>query len=662
MRIDARRLAFGTDRGARTLRAAITVAVSLGVVALLTVLPTVRLIELKVEDLRYRLRGERNLDERILVIEIDDATRDAYPHFPLDRGQYASLSLLTQRFGAVGVVYDLFFTDADSTSTSDVFFARSIELAPERTTLAAHLVDPVYADGPRDPESASTAIPGALNAVPPGHPLRTLTTDRIDGPAPLFAGAHHALATALESPDGSVRRLPLLARIGDAYLPSLALAAWMKLYDLRPDELTIDAASARLVDADGKPRMQLPSDLVAEIDYAGSVESFAPNRLGFVDALRTLKAANASDAPDAVKQRARELFEDKVVLVGLTARGSYMVDFGVTPFDSSAPLLYAHVNMLDTLLRDAPLERFPAALEYALTALFIGVGAWIAGSIRPWRLVVTLTVLVVAMLAAGQLVFVETGRMVDTVPHLAAVLLAFTGVGALAYGGQEQERQILRRTFGRYVSPELLDGILERSGQIDLGGDAREVTVVFFDIRGFTEWSRSLPPRVLVDELNAFLSDMVDVVFEHRGTVNKFIGDAVLAVFGAPISEDDDVQRAVRCADSLRDRLSAHNERRSQSGARSLRIGIGIASGEVVAGNVGSHRRLEYTVIGDPVNRAARLQTLSQDGQILLDEATARRFGKLDDRIRTLGRQTLKGLGEIEVFERVDAEEPGPRA
>jgi len=234
------------------------------------------------------------------------------------------------------------------------------------------------------------------------------------------------------------------------------------------------------------------------------------------------------------------------------------------------------------------------------------------------------------------------------------VLMGILVVAGSSFIGQEGERQILKRTFERYVSPDLLEGILQDAGRLRLGGELRLATVIFVDIRGFTSWTQTMDPRELVDELNEFLSEMVEVIFAHKGSVNKFMGDAVLAIFGAPLQQANDASHAVDAACAMQGRLQIHNQAREAEGKESLRMGIGIATGPVIAGNVGSSQRLEYTVIGNAVNLSARLQAFSRDGQVLVDAATvwALREQAAQVDIESIGKHDLKGMRDlVEIFE-----------
>jgi adenylate cyclase len=188
-----------------------------------------------------------------------------------------------------------------------------------------------------------------------------------------------------------------------------------------------------------------------------------------------------------------------------------------------------------------------------------------------------------------------------------------------------RERQVIKETLGRYVGPSVSDVIL--AGDVDLGGEERDVTLLFSDVRGFTTMSEAMKPHDVVRVLNSYFERMVDAVFEHEGMLDKFIGDGLMAVFGAPRSDEDHAMHAVKCAVEMRRMLVDVNAMLKKSGLPELAIGIGLHTGRVVVGNIGSTKRMEYTAIGDAVNLAARLesQTKEQGVDILISEATYER-------------------------------------
>jgi len=184
------------------------------------------------------------------------------------------------------------------------------------------------------------------------------------------------------------------------------------------------------------------------------------------------------------------------------------------------------------------------------------------------------------------------------------------------------EKEFIKNTFERYVSKELAEQILREQGTLKLGGEERVVTIVFCDIRRFTTLAEKYPATEVVEILNDFFARMIRLINEHGGMVDKLLGDAVMALFGAPVALGDDALRAVRCALEMQQEIERLNQERGEDGMPELAMGIGINTGTVVAGNIGSETRMEYTVIGDNVNVAARLQGVAQRGDVMISEGT----------------------------------------
>ena len=187
-----------------------------------------------------------------------------------------------------------------------------------------------------------------------------------------------------------------------------------------------------------------------------------------------------------------------------------------------------------------------------------------------------------------------------------------------------REKAFIRDTFERYMSKQLAEKLLDSGGKltVELGGEHRFVTVLFTDIRGFTSMSEKLDPKMVISFLNEYFSMMVDVVFEQKGFIDKFIGDAMMIIYGVPVKGDDDAVRAVRTGIRMQAAMRRFNEKRAAEGQPPMHMGIGINSGTVVAGNVGSKERMNYTVIGDTVNLAARLEPLSREENVIISQAT----------------------------------------
>jgi adenylate cyclase len=230
-------------------------------------------------------------------------------------------------------------------------------------------------------------------------------------------------------------------------------------------------------------------------------------------------------------------------------------------------------------------------------------------------------------------------------------LVAFSGLAAIGiknsrYAEQIRREVTVRSNFERYFAPNVAADIAQREGAIRQGGERRPTTVLFSDIRGFTAMAESMGPDAIAQLLSEYFTEMVEVIFEHGGTLDKFIGDAIMALWGSPIAHADDTDRAVRAAIAMQRSIARLNERWASQGRPEIGVGIGINHGEVFAGNIGSHRRLEYTVIGDAVNVAARLCAQASPGEILVSEAL---LGVVRDQVSAefLPEMALKGKAQV---------------
>jgi len=192
----------------------------------------------------------------------------------------------------------------------------------------------------------------------------------------------------------------------------------------------------------------------------------------------------------------------------------------------------------------------------------------------------------------------------------------------MTHGLRERER--IRHTFARYVSDQVAERILKEEDELDLAGELRRVTVLFLDIRGFTALAEFLHPRGVVALLNDYFEIIIEIVFRLEGTVNKFIGDSIMAIYGAPAPLEMPELRAVMTAVEIQRAVGEYNWKRMQAGKPVVHFGIGVHSGEAIAGNIGSARRMEYTVIGRDVNLAQRIEASTKEGQVLISDQTAR--------------------------------------
>jgi adenylate cyclase len=226
-------------------------------------------------------------------------------------------------------------------------------------------------------------------------------------------------------------------------------------------------------------------------------------------------------------------------------------------------------------------------------------------------------------------------------------LIAFSGLTAVAIENSQLSERIRREAlvlsnFQRYFAPNLAAQIAQQEGAVQLGGQKRPVVIFFSDIRGFTPMSETMSPDAIATLLTEYFTEMVEIVFEHSGTLDKFMGDAIMALWGAPIAHEDDADRAMECALEQLDALEKMNAKWKQDGRQQIGIGIGINFGEVFAGNIGSDRRLEYTVIGDAVNTASRVCSSAGPNEILISQPFYEQL-KRPPKVETLEPIQVKG-------------------
>jgi len=300
---------------------------------------------------------------------------------------------------------------------------------------------------------------------------------------------------------------------------------------------------------------------------------------------------------DVLAGRLAEDVRGKVVVVGSTAPG--LQDISPTAAGAGVPGPEIQAAAIDTLLRDVPL-RDPSGI---VTALLVAAAALLtplaALGLRGLRWLPVPVLSLVALPVGAQLAF-GAGTVLPVAGPAAGLLVGLAGTTVVAYGTDLRDRRRLREQFGRFVGPDVVRSVVDAAGgEARLGGRRLEATVLFCDLRGFTAQAEQLEPAAVIDLLNDYLAEMSDAILDHGGTVVTYLGDGIMAVFGAPIAQDDHADRALAAAAAML--------------AGRFTIGVGVCTGPVMSGTVGSARRLEYTAVGDTTNTAARLQTACKE-------------------------------------------------
>jgi adenylate cyclase len=588
-----------------------------------------RVLERGLEDQLVRLRGRRPVPQSVVLVAIDDSTLQQGAWFadqsqgvspipgwaeglstlPWPRARYGDLlDRLRQASPAAVAINVVFEGPSGQGPADDAALAAAIGRQQERVALAAEIM-----------EIRDTSFVG-LSLAPPADPLR-------EAAGPGGIGITNTL------PGGQ----------GEAH-------AHPQTYS----ERTLALAGA-------KPQKAL-SQVALERSGRASRQPDAQRQLNFYGPEGAFERLPAWEVLDPERWRnhpKRSLIRDAVVLIGpVGAQGGAGT---LTPFGTLSGLEMLATATANSLLGDGlqprPVQPVPRGLLALAPVLLVAALALLRAGLG-WRLGLVGMVLVL-QLAGAWLAFDRLHTWVPLLVPATALVLLGVLYGGNAYLAEEGERRRLRRTFERYVAPSVVAEILSDPAAAEgiLRGRLLPVTVLFTDLKGFTQLtnarSGSGEIELHVRQLNRYLGEMVEVINAHGGTVDKFIGDAVMAVFGSPLGRGSQAEAvaALRCAAEMRRALSRLNTTWQAEGLEPLDNGIGLASGEVIVGQIGSPRRMEFTVIGDKVNLASRMEGLTRTAgaPVLFDAATAELAGGVLP-VQSLGEQAVKGMGTLPVF------------
>jgi adenylate cyclase len=417
-----------------------------------------------------------------------------------------------------------------------------------------------------------------------------------------------------------------------AYMP-LAVAGVATHLRLSADQVQLDLAEGELrffEDAE-EPRIVHrfdPFDGTAWIDFYGASQTFPT--YSYVDVLGD-QLIDAGGDPIS----GREAFEGKLVFVGHTDPG--LSDFFVTPFITRLPGVEKHANVAENLLTGRQLHTHHdyvavVGLCAAVAAIIVAVAV---ANLGPLLAAILVGCLSVGWLFYTYLGFANEGLVWNwSVPGL-TVILAYAGVTAYRTGVERRAKramtersQFIQATFGRYLSAEVVSLLVDSPDALKLGGERRRLTVMMSDLRGFTALCERSTPETVTGLLNFYLGRMAEIIFKHGGTIDEFIGDAIMGLFGAPVKREDDARRAVACAIEMQLAMPEVNQHLRDQGFPEVEMGIAINTGEVIVGNIGSERRTKYGVVGTNVNLTARIESYTVGGQVYISGETLKDAGK----------------------------------
>ena len=570
----------------------ISLAISSGIgllVFLLWIFSALDLWENKILDSHFTRRGFVQPSDKIVIVAVDEESINKLGRWPWARSVQGTLVEKLTLMGAKAIVFDILFTESDQ--------------------------DRPWADeqmGKQAQKSGKVVLGCFFQMDSNGAPIKSL--EPIEA---IKKKAQTGFVNIFTEMDGINRKVSLLMEFEGKQVPSLGLAGLSLYFDKSPEEIVKE----HNVVVDAYNEMM--------VNFAGGYESFPYYSFS--------KVINGEISADKIK--------DKIVLVGGTA--SALFDFKAIPFSPVFPGVEIHANAMSNILQNNFLKPWPAFVTFLLIVIFSLLAGLVFGQFAPWKGGVSTVAVFTGYFIFTYYMF-KSNIIAEFAAPAASLSLSYVGVLFYRFMTEEKEKRWIKKSFSQYFSPSVMDQILNNPAALALGGQKMNVTIMFSDIRSFTSISENMKPEEVVAFLNEYLGRMVEIVFKHDGTLDKFIGDAVMAIWGAPIPHKDHHKKAVECAIEMIEEVEKLNAKWISEGKKPIKIGIGLNSGDVNIGNIGSDQKKEYTVIGDSVNLASRLEGINKEFKtvIIISENT---YAFVKDSIEAehLGGVQVKGKEKV---------------
>ena len=439
--------------------------------------------------------------------------------------------------------------------------------------------------------------------------------------------------------DTDRRVLPLVVNVEGKVFASLSLQMLMQYWGDSPDQVTVDLGHEITMRRSDGTLAHIPIDEQGclLVNYRAKQDDFRKISFSIMGAGLADIASHKTSAESA----ALPPIKDKIVMIGVTLIGT---DQGPIPIDPYSPLVAAHLNVLNNILQDDYLHTMSPWIWLPIYFLFLlGIGnTMLRVGISP-MIPIGLGAVLVGLIAAFAALFFANLLIPILIPEVGVLVLS-GAVPTKRFFGEEREKRRIRTAMGAYLSEKVMAKVLEHPDNLKLGGVKQEITIMFCDIRGFTAYCDNRDPQETMDVLNDYMEVMTQVVFKHEGTIDKYIGDCIMAFWNAPEPQPDHAQRAVLCAIEMRKALAHFKEKHTGPGTEKFECGIGIHTGEALVGNMGSSLKRNYTAMGSSVNLAARLESITK---------------KLGERI-VISQDTLNQLfGDLYIIDKGEVEVSG---
>ncbi len=580
---------------------------SVGITWLLFQFSFFKSLELKAYDAMMSARGTREHTNNVVIVKIDEYTVKELK-YPIPRDKFGTLLAIISQSGAAAIGVDELFTDVQQDSFS---------LAQNRQFLFFHnYAGNVYhAIGPFVPSMENPGEARAIDreaytvlhqhsipATLPTHPFprATYIDERpFDSLASLAAGVGHILLRP-DTTDGIIRAVPFFVEYSGDYYPTFGAALAFAALKIDLKNVSVEQTEEGLLVRAGQLEIPLSAHGDLIVDFAGTN-----------DVYKQISLQEVLDAYIKGDQKVLSMFKNAVVIIGPTARS--IGDHNATPLADISPNCFVHANVYDQIMMGRNILHAPNTTQFIIItvlALIVGVIS-ITIKLR-WSVPIGL-LLLIGYILFGYSAFANTGVVYLLVEPFVALSLCYAASMTFTTATEGKQKSQIKHMFQKYVDRSVVEQLIENPAMLKLGGEKREITTMFADIEGFTRMSEELGPENTVAMLNSYLTEMTNVILEEYGTIDKYIGDAIMAFWGAPLDNKDHAYFACRAALRMQKKLLALHTKWIHFGRPVVNQRIGINTGEAIVGNMGAEARLSYTAIGDPVNLASRLEGVNKE-------------------------------------------------
>jgi adenylate cyclase len=583
--------------------------------------------EAKSYDWRYEQRVKRLQKERgdepieeIIIVDIDDRSLEKLGRFEQwPRSYHADLIDYIASGGAMSIGFDILFLEPDKDPRLDARLLQATRQSGILShSLAFSMANPDAFLYPMDAPPPGLQSDKFSLSIPREKAAYFFEFERLDGQLlDLYnASANAGFANFFPERDGIIRKMPLFINFAGKQYPSLSLAIVLSIFG--KDSLKIEYPKDNLLvlrsaNISNGGEITIPVDRNSRllVNYQGSFRTF--RYVSYYDVLE--------------HRLPKEMFEGRIVLVGTSAAG--LSDLRPVPFQNAFPGVEIHATVIHNILTGQFVRQIGLLPSLLVTGLLAIVIAILAMLFKPWQCAVA-----GFLLSGGYAVFVfyqfiQNGVWIDLIRPVLAMFFAFLFVFVYRYVDEERNKRYIKNMFQHYLTSSVVNELLKHPDMLKLGGERRIATAFFSDIKSFTTVSEALPPEELVAQLNDYLSAMTEIVLKYDGYLDKYEGDAIMAIFGVPVDQTDHAERACTAALEMQETLVGLRKRWQMLGRPLFHVRIGINSGAMVAGNIGGENRFDYTVIGDAVNLASRLEGANKvyDTSIMISEFTRELLG-----------------------------------